>query len=117
MGLRMTHLSALVAISSEEEINGREVCKRMQDASPITHLSKDAHARVDMVYSRPNVTVNEKTSHSAWVHHVLLGLRLKEAMKHLDLDCHVVAPGLEPETTYDSLEAFPIKMVKETGKN
>ncbi|MFT5128406.1 MAG: hypothetical protein ACI8W8_002016 [Rhodothermales bacterium] len=62
----------------------------MKDASPITHLDKSDDVPVLMSYGGRNTPVDENTSEGAWVHHVLLGLKLKEAMSALDLDCTVI---------------------------
>ena len=85
----------------------------MQDASPITHLSKDDRASVYMTYSRPDSKVTKETESAIWVHHVLLGLKLKEAMDALGLECTVTAPGMTAEKSpYGSLEDFLISKAK-----
>jgi hypothetical protein len=71
-----------------------------------------------MLYSRPNVPVDKTTESSVWVHHVVMGLKLQEAMKKKGLECVVTAPALETEVedSYGSLEAFFISKLKAAGK-
>ena len=66
------------------------VYKLMEDASPITHLDKSDQVPVFMTYGGTNTPVDENTSEGAWVHHVLLGLKLKDAMEEMGLECTVV---------------------------
>lgn len=78
------------AVKSPKDWESERVRKLMHDASPISHLDKDDKVSVFMTYSGTNTPVDENTSEGAWVHHVLLGLKLKKAMDELDLDCTVV---------------------------
>ena len=78
------------AVKNPKDWESERVRKLMHDASPISHLDKDDKVSVFMTYSGTNTPVDENTSEGAWVHHVLLGLKLKEAMDELDLDCTVV---------------------------
>ncbi|QEG40882.1 alpha/beta hydrolase [Roseimaritima ulvae] len=109
-----TALPAFYGIESEEDLNKPEVKALMKDASPISHLSKDDHVSVYMTYGRPNEEVTKETSQSNWVHHVLLGLKLKEAMEPLGLECHVAAPRLQGHSNYPAMEPFLIE--KLTGQ-
>ena len=113
-------LYAFYGIEKDAEIEKASIKELMREASPITHLSKDDDASVYMTFSRPNVEVTKDTSQGAWVHHVLLGLKLKEAMEKLELECHVSAPGAPAENdAYGSLETFLIDKVtqSETGRS
>ena len=110
-------LPAFYGIKSEDDLDKPDVKQLMKDASPITHLSADDRVSVYMNYSRADVEVNENTSQSVWVHHALLGLKLKEAMEKLGLECHVTAPDLDPESRYGSMEAFLVEKVKKTSAN
>ncbi len=78
----------------------------MKDASAITHLSRD-DPPVYMTYRRGNVPVDIDAAEGIWVHHVLLGLKLQEAMSQLGLECVVHSPD-HPNNKYGSLEAFLI---------
>lgn len=75
-----------------------------EDASAINHLTVD-DPPVFQVYHRPNEPVAKDTNQSIWVHHPLLGLKLQEKMKELEIECMVVAPGIEYET-YEDLWDF-----------
>lgn len=107
-------LPAFYGIDPNDGYEDEELRKQMQDASPITHLSDDDTAAAYMLYSRPNVPVDADTESSVWVHHVLLGLQLQEAMMARDLECIVTAPELETdvEDPYGSLESFLITKLK-----
>ena len=106
-------MPAFYNIEGEADINKPAVKALMQDASPITHLSKDDRASVYMTYSRPDSKVTKETESAIWVHHVLLGLKLKEAMDALGLECTVTAPGMTAEKSpYGSLEDFLISKAK-----
>lgn len=105
-------LLPFLGVDSQDELQKPEIRSLMKDASPITHLSKDDQVSVYMVYNRPPDKVTRQTSQSAWVHHPLLGLKLKEAMDRLGLECHVTGPGLPDEDQYGSLDTFLLKKVK-----
>jgi hypothetical protein len=93
-------------VKTESDFESRRVRKLMNDASAITHLTKD-DIPVYMTYRRTNFQVDQNTPTGDWVHHPLLGLKLQEAMHKLDLECEVNYPG-HPVTKYESLEAFLI---------
>ena len=84
----------------------KRILDDMEDSSAITHLTKD-DIPVYMTYERGNVPVDGKTNPGVWVHHVLLGLKLQEAMEKIGLECTVVSPEHE-ETKYGSMESFLI---------
>ncbi|WDI44207.1 alpha/beta hydrolase [Bremerella sp. P1] len=105
-------LPAFLGIEDESELKRPEIHAKMKDASPIAHLTKDDQAPVYMLYSRPNSKVTKETSHSIWVHHVLMGLKLQQAMEKLGLECVVTAPDLPRDTKYGSLEDFLIAKLK-----
>lgn len=91
--------------------SNKRVIKLMEDSSAINHLTKD-DIPVYMTYNRGNVPVDNDTNPGVWVHHVLLGLKLQEAMDKLGMECAVVSPE-HPETKYGSLEAFLIEKLTE----
>ncbi|MEO0447709.1 MAG: alpha/beta hydrolase, partial [Verrucomicrobiota bacterium] len=102
-------LPAFYGVESDTDWESERVRNLMVDASSINHLTKD-DVPVYMVYSRPNTTVTEETGSSEWVHHVKLGLKLREAMEALDLECLVRAPDVVPrDDPYGSLEDFLIQ--------
>lgn len=103
-------LPAFVGVEDPADMDLPEIRAVMKDASPITHFGEEDDADVYMFYSRPNSTVTAETHHSITVHHVLLGLKLQEAMQALGKECVVVAPDLQPENSpYESLEDFLIQ--------
>ena len=110
-------LPAFYGIESEADLDKPNVKALMKDASPMTHLSEDDRVAVYMTYSRPNVEVTKGTNQSVWVHHPLLGVKLKEAMDALGLECQVTAPGLQGDSEYGSMEAFLIAKVKKAAEN
>ncbi|GAB5442397.1 MAG: alpha/beta hydrolase [Fuerstiella sp.] len=110
-------LPAFLGIESEQDLDDPVKRELMADASPITHLSNDDRVSVYMVYSRPPVKVTRDTPQGVWVHHPLLGLKLKEAMQQYDLECHVVGPGLPDEKDYGSLDAFLMQKVKAPARS
>jgi len=67
---------------------------------------------VYMAYSRGNVPVAEDTNQNVWVHHVLLALKLQEAMSKIGLECNVLSPD-HPELKYGSVEAFLVAKLTE----
>lgn len=101
------------AIEGNEDLEREEIKALMRAASPIAHLSEDDTAAVYMTYSRPNTEVTIDTDNSIWVHHVLLGLKLQEAMEKQNLECLVTGPDVTPENDpYGSTEAFLIAKAK-----
>ena len=98
-------------IKKESDWDSRRVKNLMNDASAITHLTKD-DVPVYMTYNRGDVPVDKDTSEGTWVHHVKLGLKLQEAMTKIDLECNVASPD-HPETKYGSLETFLIAKLSE----
>ncbi|MCC9609315.1 alpha/beta hydrolase [Blastopirellula sp. JC732] len=106
-------LPQFYGLKNEAEVETDAVRKLMKDASPITHLSNDDKASVYMTYSQGNVPVTVDTPQNVWVHHVLLGLKLKEAMDKQELECIVTAPGVTAgKDPYGSMTAFLIKKAK-----
>lgn len=112
-------LPAFLGIEGEADLDKPAIRAKMKDASPITHLSDDDQAAVYMFYGRPNTKVTKETPSQIWVHHVHLGLKLREAMEKLGLECIVTAPDVPAKTDrYESLEDFLIaKAQGETADN
>lgn len=110
-------MPAFYGIESEADIEKPAIKALMKDASPISHLDGNDRASVYMTYSRPNSKVTRDTESAVWVHHVLLGLKLKEAMESLGLECTVTAPDMQSDKSpYDSLEDFLISKAKGKDK-
>ena len=78
-----------------------------RDASPITHLSKDDPPSY-LVYG-PNKPVTEASSANLWVHHPIMGIKLKEAMDELGVECHVEYSGGPANGDYENMVEFLLK--------
>ena len=83
----------------------------MEDASPITHLDKEDRVPVFMAYGGTNTPVDAATPEGTWVHHVLLGLKLQEAMEKLGLECTVVDRENQSDQ-YPSVQDFLIQKLR-----
>jgi acetyl esterase/lipase len=79
----------------------------MRDASPITHLTADDPP----IYLRyeENRAVSDGSAPGIWVHHRILGTKLKEAMDALKVECHVEYPGGASISEYSSQHEFIIR--------
>lgn len=111
-------MPAFYGINGEADIEKPAVKALRQDASPISHLDSSDRASVYMTYSRPDTKVTRDTPSAIWVHHVQLGLKLKEAMEALGLECTVTAPDKPVgKRMYGSLEIFLISKVTGEIKN
>ncbi|MFG0256007.1 MAG: alpha/beta hydrolase fold domain-containing protein [Rhodopirellula sp. JB053] len=97
---------AFYGIENDAELETERVQKLMVDASPISHLSKD-DPPVFMVYSRGNIPVDVDSSPGLWVHHALLGIKLKQVMDHIGVECRVTWNG-NPSAHYEDVHAFMI---------
>ena len=76
-------------------------------ASPITHLSKDDPPAY-MVFGA-NKPVTETSSANLWVHHPMMGIKLKEAMDELGVECHVEYGGGPKNGDYENMVEFLLK--------
>jgi acetyl esterase/lipase len=81
------------------------------DASPITHLTPD-DPPIYLLYRGPNEPVDEETSWGTWVHHPMLGIKLKEAMAKLGMECYLEYKDGPPVTEYESQQDFIIRKLK-----
>ena len=57
------------------------------------------------------ITVTMESSGGEWVHHVRLGLKLKEAMDKLGMECTVVSKDHQDDR-YENTEDFLITQLK-----
>ncbi|MCM2373411.1 deiodinase-like protein [Aporhodopirellula aestuarii] len=101
---------AFYGIEEESDWETERVKKMMIDASPINHLTRD-DPPVFMVYGSGNVPVHRDSNPGLWVHHALLGIKLKEAMDKLGIECSVTWNG-NPSKRYDDIHAFLIEKVR-----
>ncbi|MCH9653537.1 MAG: alpha/beta hydrolase [Planctomycetes bacterium] len=109
--------SALVdfyAMQESETVDTPRVVKLAEEASAITHLTRD-DPPVYMSYNRPNSKVTIETNQSIWVHHPLLGLKLQEAMRKLNIECIVKAPDIEDDSYEDLYDFLIKKLTKKEG--
>ena len=97
-------LVTFYAVKKEEDWDSDRVKKLMTDASAITHLTKD-DVPVFMTYGKGDVPADENSSPGLWVHHARLGIKLKEAMDELGLECHVTWQG-HASKKYKDIHAF-----------
>ena len=81
------------------------------DASPITHLTPD-DPPIYLYYGGPNRPVDETTIRGVWVHHPLLGIKLKEAMDELGMECYLEYKNGPPVTEYESQNEFIIRKLE-----
>ena len=100
-----------VVLSSSEVPRTAEQDALSLDASPITHLTTD-DPPIYLSYNRQNVPVNEETFWGIWVHHPIMGIKLKEAMDELGMECYLEYTGGPPVPDYESLEDFIIRKLK-----
>lgn len=102
-------LYAFYGIEEDSELEEPEVQALMEDASPVAHLTKD-DPPVYFTYGGANTEVTNETSQGEWVHHVKLGLKVKEAMDELGIECIVRGRDVIPENDpYGSMEDFLIQ--------
>jgi acetyl esterase/lipase len=102
------------AMKEGETAHTPRVAKLAEEASPINHLTRD-DPPVYMCYNTPNSDVTQETSQAVWVHHPLLGLKLQEAMRELDIECIVETPETSGEP-YDDIFDFLIRKVSDQEK-
>jgi len=56
--------------------------------------------------------VDEATPWGTWVHHPMLGIKLKEAMDELEMECYLEYADGPPVTEYKSHYDFIIRKLK-----
>ena len=90
-----------------------QLTERARISSPITYLTRD-DPPCYQTYGSADTLVTKKTKPNEWVHHPRLGIKLKEAMDKLDIECHVQYKGGRPIPAYRGMNDFLVK--KLTGK-
>lgn len=101
---------AFYGIEEDSDWETERVKKLMVDASPINHLTDD-DPPVFMVYGSGNIPVTVDSNPGLWVHHALLGIKLKEAMDELGIECSVTWNG-NPSKRYEDIHAFLVEKVR-----
>ena len=71
----------------------------VKEASAITHLTPD-DPPVFASSNEANTPVDENTPPATWVHHPIFGIKLKEQMDKLHLECHLKYPGGPADPQY-----------------
>ena len=104
-------LYPLFGITSYADTEKPEIRKLVEDASPITHLDKN-DVPVYLTYIGGDTKVTESTEPGIWVHHARLGIKLKEQMDKLGIECHVQYRDGPVIEKYRSLTAFLIAKLK-----
>mgnify|MGYP001487617003 CR=1 FL=1 len=102
-------MRAIYGIPGEGEIEWtRQLAARARAISPITHLTSEAPPCY-MVYTAGDVPVDMSTRPGVWVHHPRLGMKLKEAMDKLGIECHVQYKDGPPVKGYRDQKDFLIQ--------
>lgn len=94
----------LFAIKSDAEIASPRVKALMKEASAINHLTKD-DPPVYMNAGR-NVPIDETSSPGAWVHHPMMGIKLKEAADRIGVECYNDYVDCPPIEKYEDQTEF-----------
>ena len=76
-----------------------EIVALVKEASAITHLTPD-DPPVFASSNEANTPVDENTPPATWVHHPIFGIKLKEQMDKLHLECHLKYPGGPADPQY-----------------
>lgn len=110
--LNMSNKEGVIQSSSEREPPSDEQLTLSLDASPITHLTPD-DPPIYLFYNRANVPVDEETPWGIWIHHPILGIKLKEAMEeNPGMECYLEYKNGPPVTAYESQQDFVIRKLK-----
>jgi acetyl esterase len=94
-------------ITSLEELEKPEKVALVKEASPITHLTAD-DPPIFAAFSEANTPVDENTPPAIWVHHPIFGIKLKEQMDKLHLECHLRYQGGPVDPQYPGPVEFMI---------
>jgi len=96
-------------VQSTEELNRPEIQRLMEEASPITHLTKD-DPPVFMQYGQPNVPLGKDWTPGQLVHHPMFGVKLKEAMDALGIEAVLRYPNRQEDAYKDMMDFFRQKL-------
>jgi acetyl esterase/lipase len=100
-------LRLFYGIKSPEELEKPEIVALGREASPISHLTAD-DPPIFASYAQPDAPVDENTPPGTWVHHPRFGIKLKEQMDRLHIECHLQYQGAPPDAQYKSAVEFII---------
>jgi acetyl esterase len=109
--LNLSKKEGTVQSSSEQRQPTEQELALSLDASPITHWTKD-DPPIYLYYGGANTPVTEETLWGTWVHHPMLGIKLKEAMYYQGVECYLEYKGAPSITAYESQYDFIIQKLK-----
>ena len=109
--LNLSKRKGIIQSSSEVKQYTAKQLALSLDASPITHLTSD-DPPIYLFYPGPNEPVDEAIPWGTWVHHPMLGIKLKEAMDELGMECYLEYADGPPVTEYKSHYDFIIRKLK-----
>jgi acetyl esterase/lipase len=92
-------LRAFYGIKSLDELEKPEIVTLVKEASPISHLTPD-DPPFFASYSQADTPVDENTPPATWVHHPRFGIKLKEQMDRLKVECHLRYQGGPADLQY-----------------
>ena len=98
-------LRLFYGIKSLDELEKPEIVALIKEAAPISHLTKD-DPPIFAQYGQADAPVDETTSPNTWVHHPIFGIKLKEQMDRLHIECHLQYPGGPSDTQYKGPAEF-----------
>jgi hypothetical protein len=104
---RFPAMARLFGAASLAELETPEKIALINDVSAIT-LLKDNAPPVFLSYQQANTPVDETTSPEIWVHHPLTGIKLKEKMDKLGLECHLTYQNGPADPQYKTALEFVI---------
>ncbi len=91
-------------VKTEEELYSEPVRKIAAEASPINHLTKD-DPPVFLAYPQDNTPLPVKHTANEIVHHPMFGVKLKEAMDQVGVECNFQARNM-PQKRYRDMVDF-----------
>lgn len=94
---------------ADVELTGK-LEKLVLDASPITHLTADDPPCYQSFGANRKVT--ETSDPGVWVHHPIMGIKLKEKMDKIGVECHVDFPSGPEHKPYANAIDFLMKKLK-----
>jgi acetyl esterase/lipase len=109
--LNLSKQEGTVLPSSDQQYPSEQELALSLDASPITHLTPD-DPPIYQYYGGRNTPVTETTLWGVWVHHPLLGIKLKEAMDELGMENYLEYRDGPPIEAYASQYDFIIQKLK-----
>jgi hypothetical protein len=82
-----------------------------KEASPITYISPD-DPPIYLFYNGANTKVTEETNWGVWIHHPILGIKLKEALDEKNMESYLEYKNGPKVEGYKSRYEFLIDKLK-----